>query len=56
MPLLFGGDFLPHLELGRHRRLTTATGHSFGLVVWGWDSFVSYGYPGGSNVDRINLQ
>lgn len=36
--------------------LTTANGLAFGLVVWGWDSFVSYGYPGGSNVDRINLQ
>ena len=35
--------------------LTTSGGESFGLVVWGWDSFVSYGYPGGSNVDRINL-
>ena len=30
-------------------------GASFGLVVWGWDSFVSYGYPGGANVGLINL-
>ena len=36
--------------------LTTESGDEFGLVVWGWDSFVSYGYPGGSNVDRINIQ
>ncbi len=36
--------------------LTSANGLAFGLIVWGWDSFVSYGYPGGSNVDRINLQ
>lgn len=36
--------------------LTSANGVGFGLVVWGWDSFVSYGYPGGSNVERINLQ
>jgi len=35
--------------------LATTGGEPFGLVVWGWDSFVSYGYPGGSNVDRINL-
>lgn len=28
----------------------------FGLIVWGWDSFVSYGYAGGSNVKRINLE
>ena len=27
----------------------------FGLVVWGWDSFVSYGYPGGSNVSIITV-
>ncbi len=35
--------------------LATSGGQPFGLVVWGWDSFVSYGYPGGSNVTRINL-
>ena len=34
---------------------TTSGGESFGLVVWGWDSFVSYRYPGGFNVDWINL-
>jgi hypothetical protein len=31
-------------------------GEAFGLILWGWDSFVSYGYPGGSNVLPINLQ
>ncbi len=31
-------------------------GEHFALIVWGWDSFVSYGYPGGSNVSPINLQ
>lgn len=36
--------------------LASAGGEPIGLVVWGWDSFVSYGYPGGSNVDRINIQ
>lgn len=35
--------------------LASTGGEPFGLVVWGWDSFVSYGYPGGSNVDRINI-
>lgn len=34
--------------------LQSISGHEFGLVVWGWDSFVSYGYPGGSNVELIN--
>jgi hypothetical protein len=35
--------------------LESAGGEHFGLVVWGWDSFVSYGYPGGTNVSPINL-
>lgn len=35
--------------------LEAVGGASFGLVVWGWDSFVSYGYSGGSNVALINL-
>ena len=39
---------------GRHV-LESVDGQTFGLVVWGWDSFVSYGYPGGSNVERINV-
>ena len=34
--------------------LDSLGGESFGLVVWGWDSFVSYGYPGGANVQLIN--
>ncbi len=36
--------------------LDTSSGDHFGLIVWGWDSFVSYGYPGGSNISPINLQ
>lgn len=35
--------------------VTTMGGERFGLVVWGFDSFVSYGYPAGSNVERINV-
>ncbi len=35
--------------------LEAVGGQPFGLVVWGWDSFVSYGYPGGANVGLINL-
>jgi hypothetical protein len=38
---------------GRHT-LESEDGEAFGLVVWGWDRFVSYAYPGGSNVDVIN--
>jgi hypothetical protein len=34
--------------------LEAVGGEQIGLVVYGWDSFVSYGYPGGTNVDLIN--
>jgi hypothetical protein len=37
-------------------RIESPSGDAFGLVVWGWDSFVSYGYPGGSNVSIINVE
>jgi len=26
----------------------------FGLTVWGWDWYASYGYPGGMSVKPIN--
>jgi hypothetical protein len=35
--------------------LETVDGTPIGLTVWGWDSFVSYGYPAGTNVNLINL-
>ncbi len=38
---------------GRHT-LKSVSGESFGLVVYGFDRFVSYAYPGGTNVDVIN--
>jgi len=38
---------------GRHV-LESQDGKPFGLVVWGWDAYVSYGYPGGTNLDEIN--
>jgi hypothetical protein len=38
---------------GRHT-LKSVDGKPFGLVVYGFDSFVSYAYPGGANVDVIN--
>jgi hypothetical protein len=31
-------------------------GQPFGLILWGWDSFVSYGYPGGTNLLPINVR
>lgn len=40
---------------GRHV-LFSVDGQPFGLVVWGWDAYVSYGYPGGTNVELINPQ
>jgi hypothetical protein len=26
----------------------------FGLTVWGWDTFVSYAFPGGGSLQQIN--
>jgi hypothetical protein len=46
----------PGLQDDGVHELHSSTGDKFGLIVWGWDSFVSYGYPGGSNVERINIQ
>ena len=46
----------PGLQDDGVHELTSEAGDRFGLIVWGWDSFVSYGYPAGSNVDRINIQ
>jgi hypothetical protein len=40
---------------GRHV-LESVDGQKFGLVVYGWDSYVSYGYPGGTDVRAINLE
>jgi len=40
---------------GRHV-LESSDGQTFGLVVWGWDSYVSYGYPGGTNTRTINIE
>ena len=38
---------------GRHT-LRSKGGAPFGLVVYGFDRFVSYAYPGGANIDIIN--
>jgi hypothetical protein len=40
---------------GRHTLVST-DGQTFGLVVYGWDRYVSYGYPGGTNLQIINIQ
>jgi hypothetical protein len=40
---------------GRHVVQST-DGAPIGLMVYGWDSFVSYGYPGGTNLAIINPQ
>ncbi len=40
---------------GRHQ-IESLHGEPFSLMMWGWDSFVSYGYPGGTNLAVINPQ
>jgi hypothetical protein len=46
----------PGLQDDGVHQIESHGGGAFGLVVWGWDSFVSYGYPGGTNVSLINVQ
>lgn len=46
----------PGLQDDGVHRLETSNAEPFGLTVYGWDSFVSYGYPGGTNVALINLE
>lgn len=46
----------PGLQDDGVHRLESAGGEPIGLVVYGWDSFVSYGYPAGTNVALINLE
>ncbi len=38
---------------GRHV-IESDDGRPIGLIVWGWDSYVSYGYPAGTNLELIN--
>ncbi len=45
----------PGLQDDGVHTLSSANGEPFGLVVWGFDSYVSYGYPGGTNVALINI-
>jgi hypothetical protein len=40
---------------GRHT-VSSVDGAPFGLVVYGFDRFVSYAYPGGANVRVINVE
>jgi hypothetical protein len=40
---------------GRHV-LESQDGQPFGLIVWGWDNHVSYGYPGGTDVRALNIE
>ncbi len=46
----------PGLQDDGVHTLESSGGEPIGLVVWGFDSYVSYGYPGGSNVALINLE
>jgi hypothetical protein len=29
--------------------------HKMGVLVYGWDQYVSYGYPGGMNVETLQV-
>jgi len=40
------------LAAGSHRLEGDQT---VGLVVYGWDQYVSYGYPGGMNTETLNV-
>jgi hypothetical protein len=55
-PLSLPNPAGPGLQDDGVHTLTSASGEAFGLVVWGFDSYVSYGYPGGANVALINIE
>jgi hypothetical protein len=38
---------------GVHRLIST---HPVGVIVYGFDAYVSYGYPGGTDLELINVQ
>lgn len=40
------------LEAGSH---TLSSDKNVGIVVYGWDRYVSYGYPGGMNVETLKV-
>lgn len=49
--LVNGGQGVGGCNNGLH---TVSSSAPFGLTVWGWDSYVSYAYPGGASVKPIN--
>ncbi len=55
-PLSYPTPTGPGLQDDGVHLLESIGGEPVGLVVWGWDSFVSYGYAGGTNVDLINVK
>jgi hypothetical protein len=55
-PLSLPSPAGPGLQDDGVHTLESANGEPFGLVVWGFDSYVSYGYPGGTNVALINVE
>ena len=40
------------LAAGSH---VVSSDHKIGLLVYGWDQYVSYGYPGGMNVESLQV-
>jgi hypothetical protein len=52
---LAGGDFMvgsQPMSPGSH---TLSTDEPAGLIVYGWDWYVSYGYPGGMNIETLQV-
>lgn len=48
-----GGVAAPGTTCDTSRHLASSS-YTFGIVVWGTDSYSSYGYPGGGDVGTIN--
>jgi hypothetical protein len=49
------GDYMTTIKAMTAGPHTLTSNERVGLLVYGWDSYVSYGYPGGMNVEILQV-